>query len=133
MVGVDRSAEYLAWRYDPASERHYRWVAQGRAALAVWGHDPKTGRAYLAELSGSDATSTSAALAGAIEAAAAAGATELVANGQREGLPRLLRRAGFVRRATLPLITRKLTTRILPSNVLLASQWSVFGADLDTY
>jgi GNAT superfamily N-acetyltransferase len=133
MVGVDRSADYLAWRYDSASERNYRWLTRGRDAVAVWGHDPKTGRAYLAELAGVDAAATSSVLAGAIEAASAAGCTELVANGQRDGLLPLLRRAGFVRRATLPLVTRKLTTRILPSNVHLAASWTVFGADLDTY
>ena len=133
VVGVDRAPDYLAWRFDAASERDYQWLAVGADAVAVWGRDATTGRAYLADLAGSDAPSTAAALAGVIGQAAAAGCTELVACGQRDGLGSLLRRAGFVRRATLPLITRKLTTRVLPANVHSAGSWSVFGADLDTY
>lgn len=133
MVSVNRTADYLAWRFDPASERDYQWLAVGDEAVAVWGRDPRTGRAYLAELLGSSPAAVAAALAGVVDQAGSAGCTELVANGQREGLDALLRRAGFLRRATLPLITRKLTTRVLPANVHTAAAWAVFGADLDTY
>jgi hypothetical protein len=133
---VERDEAYVQWRFDPSSGMGYRWVSAGSTrpeAIAVWGSDPQSGRALLAELVGRTPEATAAALAAVIHEARRAGRTELVATGQRPGLSRMLHRAGFVRRSHLPLIVRKLTTRVVPGNVHRHTGWSLFGADLDTF
>jgi predicted N-acetyltransferase YhbS len=131
---VDRSASYLEWRFAPESGRRYTWVADREGeAVAIWGRDSNSGRAYLAELVGRSPSSSAAVLAETIRMASDAGCTELVATASQGEGPALLRRAGFLRRASLPLIVRKLTTRVLPGNVHDFRSWSIFGADLDTY
>lgn len=134
---VERSAQYLAWRLAPGFGKDYEWVFVGDPArpdaIAVWGRDLATDRAVLAELVGRTPHAMSAALAGVIERATATGRSELVAITQHTGAHSLLRRAGFLSRGALPLIVRKLTTRVIPGNVHRHETWAVFGSDLDTY
>jgi hypothetical protein len=133
---VERDPAYVQWRFDAASGMGYRWTSAGTTtpeAIAVWGSDPQSGRAMLAELVGSTPEATAAVLAAVIDEARRSGRTELVATGQRPGLSKMLHRAGFARRSQLPLIVRKLTTRVVPGNVHRHTGWSLFGADLDTF
>ena len=117
--------------------RDYEWLVVGDGArpdaMAVWGRDQATDRAVLAELVGSTPQATSAALAGVIARATEERRSELVAIIQHTGAVPLLRRAGFLSRGSLPLIVRKLTTRVIRGNVHRHDGWAVFGSDLDTY
>lgn len=134
---VDRTSRYLTWRLAPGFGREYEWIAVGDGgrpdALAVWGRDVATDRAVLAELVGNSPHAMSVALAAVIARAADDGRRELVAMSHRAGMSPLLRRAGFISRSSLPLIVRKLTTRVIPGNVHRHDTWSVFGSDLDTF
>lgn len=134
---VDRTVEYLTWRLAPGFGRAYEWIVVGDGArpdaIAVWGRDLATDRAVLAELVGSTPHAMSVALAGVIARAAEAGRSELVATTHHTAVDPLLRRAGFISRGALPLIVRKLTTRVIPGNVHRHDTWAVFGSDLDTY
>jgi GNAT superfamily N-acetyltransferase len=136
--GVEREPGYLAWRLGPTSNRDYRWVgAYDRVgalqAVAVWGAEQREGPAVLAELIGRSATGTRAALGEVVRQAGTDGYIELRAIAHGTGDSAHLRRAGFVRRGSLPLIVRKLTSRVLTGKVHTFESWTVFGADLDTF
>lgn len=134
---VDRTVDYLAWRLAPGFGRSYEWLIVGDGArpdaIAVWGRDPVTSRAVLAELVGSSAKAMSVALAAVIARATEDRRSELVAMTHHTTVDPLLRHAGFVPRGSLPLIVRKLTARVIPGNVHRHDTWAVFGSDLDTY
>lgn len=133
---VERSQKYVDWRFEDASGMKYTWISAYRGgslqAVAVWGTDLHHGNAVFSALIGADVESKGAALAEAIRQAHDAGCPAISAVGQGDDLPRLMRRAGFIRRGGLPLIVRKLTPRVLGANVHNHSTWNVFGADLDT-
>jgi GNAT superfamily N-acetyltransferase len=132
-VSVERDQTYAAWRYHHASGREYRWLAVDDRALAIWGRDAASGRALLSELLATTSADARAVLAAVIEDSRAAGCSELAATVHRPGQSPVLPRAGFVRRSGLPLVVRKLTTRVMPVNVHTFDAWQVFGADVDTY
>lgn len=133
---VERNPEYLNWRFDQASGMRYTWISAYRngslQAVAVWGVDPRSDNAVIAELLGTDNTSKGAALAEAIKQARGAGCPMIHTVGQGDGLSSLMRRAGFIHRGGLPLIVRKLTPRVLGANIHNHPTWTIFGADLDT-
>jgi hypothetical protein len=136
-ISVVRDSTHLSWRYAEASGMSYRWVTARDemgtlTGAAVWGTELRGGRAVLSELVGTP-EGGAAVLSRTVRDARAAGYTEMVALGQRPGLAAALRRAGFVRRGSLPLIVRKLTGRVIPGNVHRHGGWAVFGADLDTF
>lgn len=135
-IRIEHDITYIDWRFDPASGMKYSWVSAYRdgslAAVAIWGTDFRHGDAIVAELIGSDASSRSAALAEAIGQARAADCPLMRAMGRGSDVGRTLRRAGFLRRGKMPFIIRRLTTRTFDIDGFDSSQWTIFGADLDT-
>ncbi len=134
---IERTVDRYLWRFDVASGMEYEWKSAYRdgklLAIGVWGKDIRGGNAVLAELLGTEDGAIVACLSALLIAARDAKCPLMHAVSSRTGVNKILRRNGFLKRRSLPLIVRKLTTRTLTSNVHVHGNWDVFGADLDTY
>ena len=136
---VRRTAQWYAFRYQPAGKFDYRWVSVYRdgalAGLAIWGMplapDGRLVRANLVELVGLDAAARRAAAAGAVRAARAAGAHVIAAATTSKPLAAPLRSNGFLRYRSGPLIARTLGPQSFDANPFGAGSWGLFGADFD--
>lgn len=140
---IERTPEWLDWRYAPASAMDYEWITARRGgeilAAGVLGMKDRTwrsaadGRAHVTELLGDDPVAVSAVLAGLIDRARARGAWLIESVGNVPSVVRALKRAGFVSHRRAPLIVRRLNARNLSANVHLADSWRFVGGDLDTF
>jgi GNAT superfamily N-acetyltransferase len=140
---IERTPEWLAWRYDDAAQNAYRWLGAYRggtlAAAAVWGMrtpawgDIADGRAHLVELLGSDPSALSAVLASVIDETRSAGAVLLETLCNIERLSPVLRRAGFLRHRKAPMIVKVLGAAALPVDALDHTHWRIMGSDVDTF
>ncbi len=133
---VERSPEWLAWRYHPASGRDYRWIAcyaeRELAGFCVWRFDATTRRASIAELAGHPqalATLLSAVLTMAYRLQVRI--IDIFTNDPK--MLRLMRSAGFVRRSSERFMVRSLTGMTLPANVHWRAAWRIFGGDFDAF
>ena len=133
---VQRTAEWLTWRYHPDSGRDYRWIAvyagDALRCFAVWRFDPVSRRALLAELVGHSAAFP-AALKSALSSAHACRARVLNAFTNDQRLVPLLKSSGFIRRSSERFMVRSLTGSTLPANIHLAAAWRMFGGDFDAF
>lgn len=139
---IDRSPEWLDWRYAADAEHDYEWISAYRGgelvAAGVWGMrnaswgDSADCRAHLTELMGNDPRGLSAVLATVIEHAAGRSAILLDTVCNVEPAVSALRRVGFVRNRQLPFIVRGLTTRMFDGNIHNHAVWRINGGDLDT-
>jgi len=136
---IHRTAQWYAFRYQPAGKFDYRWVSIYRdgalAGLAIWGmplvSDGRLVRANLVELAGLDAAARRLAAAGAVKAARAAGAHLIAATTTAKLLAAPLRSNGFLRYRSGPLIARTLGPESFDANPFDAGSWGLFGADFD--
>jgi hypothetical protein len=121
---VQRSAEWLAWRYHVDGGRDYRWIAvyagDTLKCFAVWRFDPASRRALLSELVGHPAAFP-AALKCVLSAAHACRARVLSAFTNDERLISLLVSSGFIRRSPERFMVRSLTGSTLPANIHVAA------------
>jgi GNAT superfamily N-acetyltransferase len=140
---VDRTPEWLAWRYSAAAAQGYERIeilnGDSIRAAAVWGMRDdswganKDGRAHLVELSGSDPLTCSAALAQVIRRAKSQGAWLLETVTNRSKLIQALRRAGFVSHRAASLIVRTLGSMDGLPESRNSDRWCIMGGDLDTF
>ena len=133
---VQRTAEWLAWRYHVDSGRDYRWIAvyagDALKCFAVWRFDPVSRRALLGELVGHP-PSFPAALKCVLTAAHACRARVLNAFTNDQRLIPLLKSSGFIRRSSERFMVRSLTGSTLPANIHLAAAWRMSGGDFDAF
>jgi len=133
---VERTAEWLAWRYHIDSGRDYKWIAVYAGdvlkCFAVWDFDPVSRRAHLSELVG-QSTCLPAALKYALAAAHACKARTLNAFTNDERLVSLLKSSGFIRRSLQRFMVRSLTGNTLPANIHLPAAWRMSGGDFDAF
>lgn len=139
---VDRTAEWLTWRYSPDAAQGYEWIGAtegGRIrAVAVWGmrdeswSGQRDGRARLVELEGESHEARVAALSLVIARARAGGAWLLETVTNCPQTIRALRRAGFIAHRSAPLIlyVRGEKLEFRSGNM---ADWRIVGGDLDTF
>jgi hypothetical protein len=136
-ASIQRTAEWEAWRFAPASLMRYRWLSVREdgelLGYAVWGMDLRAPVALLSELCAPDPRVCRALVAKVVADARDAGLS-FVSTATTIGPVRdALVRNGFLRRARLPFIVRTLSSRVLRANVHSHGSWQLLGADLDTY
>jgi GNAT superfamily N-acetyltransferase len=133
---VERSAEWLKWRFSSASQRRYLWFSAYRGgdlkALAVFGVDDSA-EAPLIESIGSDPAALEAAVSSATRRAKELGLPAIKAVTNDEHATRALKACGYMRRGSLPLIVRSMTSRNLDGNIHQHSSWRISSSDLDTF
>lgn len=142
ICSIERTAEWLDWRYCPEAAHDYEWVMALRAGsvvgAGVWGMRNSSwgkngdGRAHLVELFGTDPAALTALLSAIIDRAwlRNAWAIETVTNVQ--SVTAVLSRAGFVRHRMAPFIVRALSSRRLDGNIHNHNSWRIMGGDIDT-
>jgi len=140
---IERSPEWLSWRYASEAENDYQWVAAYRngvlKAAAVWGRQNSAwgavadNRAHLVELLGQDPQALEAVLAAIINQAQKSGAILLETVSNIDRICRALRWAGFYRHRQAPLIIRGLGETNFDTDILTHNNWRIMGGDLDTF
>lgn len=140
---IERTPEWLDWRYAPAAAMGYEWITASRSgqvlAAGVLGMKDESwgpavdGRAHVTELLGEDPGAVSAVLAGLIDRARARGAWLIESVGNVPSVVRALKRAGFVSHRRAPLIVRRLGDRELGVDIDKIDSWRFVGGDLDTF
>lgn len=136
---IARDATYYGWRYAPPARRSYQWLTayhgNDPSGFAVIGFETERawgGEAQLCELVGSEAS----------QVALIRVAVRLCYDVHRKALRtltndpdaiRALRANGFVRRGSIPLIVKALSSRQLKANVHSSEAWRIFGGDIDVF
>ncbi len=139
---IERTREWLAWRYAPEAAHDYEWVCarRGEALVAAgawgmrnesWGGEADE-RAHLVELAGADGRALRSVVATIIGRAAARRAWLLEAVTNQPAAVAAFRRAGFVSHRGAPLIVRALTGRALDADIHDHAAWRIIGGDVDT-
>lgn len=141
--GIERSADWLDWRYADQAENGYRWISAYRdgvlLAAGAWGMqgpawgDVADGRAHLVELLGVDDHGMQAVLREIIDEATAARAIVLETICNVGPVTGALRRAGFFRHRQAPFIVRGLGDRETDADILDHANWKIMGGDVDTF
>lgn len=133
---VDRSVSWMKWRFSQDSGRAYRWIhTTGQAegfAVAVWGIR-EDGHGVLSDVLGFTQDAIDIVVRHAVHQALEAGVPALHSVTNRPMIVKALRRAKFVPRKPLPLITRSMTHENLDGNIHDPESWLVSAADIDTY
>jgi len=133
---VARSARWEKWRFAQASGQNYQWAVARKGdsiqAACVIGKSLVNEAMTLSELLGENPTALQAVLSVAIEKAFAARAPFVTALTSIPEYLVALRRVGFVRARSVPLIVRGLTGELLDANIHAHASWRIFGADVDT-
>ena len=140
---VNRSIEWLDWRYSAAAKNDYRWVVASTngkmKAMGIWGRQTSAwgkaadNRAHLVELLGDDPGALRAVLATIIGDARTGNAILLETLCNIEPICQILRKAGFYRHRRAPFIVKKLGNTPLDVEVLDHRNWRIFGGDVDTF
>ena len=139
---IERTPEWLDWRYAAEAGHDYEWVCAHEGdtpvAAAVWGMrgaawgEAADGRAHLVELLGAHRRGLEAVLAAVVGRARRRRAWILETLCNVAPVVTALRRAGFVRHRMAPFIVRALTARTLGANVHAHASWRIMGGDVDT-
>lgn len=133
---IERSKDWIKWRFDSASQRHYVWFSAYRGgkvqACAVFGTND-WGETTLVDALGSDIQALEAVVSKATRQARELGLPSVAAVTNYGNTERALKSCGYFRRGSLPLIVRSLTSRNLDGNLQLHSSWRIASADLDTF
>jgi GNAT superfamily N-acetyltransferase len=139
---VAKSAEWLTWRYGPASGEEYTWLtaytdSELRAAILLGERDARWGTDFRGDVRVHEAAGDTDAL----RALLAQAATDVV---ERDGkrlsmlardpsIESALDATGFTPFGTQQLIVRKLTASKLDGNVHHFPYWRVVGGDMDSF
>jgi len=133
---IERSPDWLKWRFDPKSEHAYEWVTAYRResaqACVIWGVTMECG-GVLSDLLGSDPEALEAATSAAVRRAKEKKVAYLTALTNETQAIKALKSCGFIRRKGMPLIVRSLTTRNLGGNIHDHASWRISSADVDTF
>jgi len=134
---VERSIEWLRWRFDPKSQRAYEWVVayRGRSAqaCAIWGLSTELKSGVLSYLLGSDSEALEAATSVAVRRAKEKKVGILMAVTNHEDAIQALKSCGFIRWGSFPLIVRSMTARNLDGNIHDHASWCISPADIDLF
>jgi GNAT superfamily N-acetyltransferase len=140
---VERTPEWFAWRYAPASENNYQWVStyhQGiLKAVGVWGYQNSSwgqiadNRAHLVELLGESPKALEAVLSVIITQATQKGVILLETVSNIDRVSRVLRRTGFYNHRQAPLLIKGLGKATSDTNILSHASWRIIGGDVDTF
>ncbi len=143
ICAVERTAEWLDWRYGGEAANGYEWVCASRAGkligAGVWGmrenlwDEQADGRAHLVELLGIERRGMGAVLSAIIRRAAERRAILLETLCNMATLAPTLRRAAFFRHRQAPFIVKSLTSRSLGADIEDHRAWRVMGGDVDTF
>jgi GNAT superfamily N-acetyltransferase len=129
---IERTKEWIVWRFDPASQRQYLWFTAYRGGKAkacavfateCWGDLP------LIDVLGYDAQALEAVVSKATLHAKELGLPIVEAITNDGNAERALKSCGYLRRKSIPLIVKSLTT----GNVDFHSSWRIASADVDTF
>ena len=139
---VDRTPEWLDWRYADAAAHDYEWIFARRGdtlvAAGVWGMqnadwgDVADGRAHLVELLGDDAAGLRAVVGAVISRAAKRNAWILETVTNIPTVISALKRGGFFSHRGAPLIVRSLGDYATDDRIHDHASWRFMGGDLDT-
>lgn len=139
---IERTTDWLNWRYCPEAAHDYEWVTASRAgrvvAAGVWGVRNSSwdqngdGRAHLVELLGTDPAAVTAVLSRIIDRAWLRNAWIIETITNVQSVTAALRRAGFVRHRMAPFIVLSLTARMLGGSIHDHNSWRIMGGDIDT-
>ena len=133
---IDRSAEWIQWRYSANSGANYEWVGATAGGVllgcVVWGTDLRNGNAVVVDYFGAQPDALRAALSAAMSRARAGSHPIALSVTQYPLAEQALRSCGFVRVKRLPLIVRSMTARTLGANIHDHAAWRIVGGDLDT-
>lgn len=134
---VERTIERYRWRFSSDSTMRYHWIAAYEQdqlrGMAVWGIDIRNGNALLAEVLGEQAAAITSVISIAVRQALKSDSPLFLAVNSIETYAAALRKAGFFKQRSIPLIVRKLTPKTLGANTHTHDSWDLFGADLDTF
>ena len=139
---IDRTSDWMDWRYSDRSENNYEWVCAYRhdalVAFGVWGMqnenwDEADHRAHLVELCGADKSARQAVLASIIDRAWDKSAILIETMSNIGEVTATLRRAGFIKHRQAPLIIRSLGDTILDDQIYDHASWQFMGGDVDTF
>jgi len=133
---IERSKEWIKWRFDSASQRRYVWFTAYRGgkaeACAVFGTNDWR-EMPLIDVLGSDAQALEAVVSKATRHAKELGLPAIRAVTNDGNTERALKTCGYFRHGNVPLIVRSMTSRNLDGNIHLHSSWRIASADLDTF
>jgi hypothetical protein len=133
---VERSEEWFKWRFDPTSQVTYDWVTADRGedaqVWAVWGVREWEDGSRI-DLMGQDSEILEAATSAAVRRARERGVTFMSAATNEPHAIQALKRCGFIKHGSLPLIVRSMTPRNLDGNIHDHASWRIYTADLDTF
>jgi len=133
---IERSIDWIKWRFDNASQRNYIWFSAYRdgdlAACAVFGLND-WGDMPLVDMTGSDTQALEGVVSRATRCAKEHGLPQLAAITNYPSAERALKSCGYQPRLQERLIVRSLTTRTLDANIHLHSSWRIASADVDTF
>jgi GNAT superfamily N-acetyltransferase len=140
---IERTPEWLSWRYASAAENNYQWVSayqNGKLeAVAIWGRQNSAwghiadNRAHLVELLGEKPKALEAVLATTIKQVIQSGAILLETVSNIDSIAKALRRAGFYRHRQAPLIIHALGKRSFNTDIFALQNWRIMGGDVDTF
>jgi len=139
---IDRTPEWLDWRYADAAFHDYEWICARRGdsliAAGVWGMqnvawgNVADGRAHLTELMGDDSAGLRAVVGAVIRRAAARDAWILETVTNIPAAISALKRGGFLSHRGAPLIVRALGDAPTDERIHDHASWRFMGGDLDT-
>jgi len=139
---VDRTPEWLDWRYADAASHDYEWICARRGdmliAAGVWGMqntdwgEIADGRAHLVELMGDDQAGLRAVVGAVIGRATARDAWILETVTNIPSVISALKRGGFFSHRSAPLIVRALGDTMADDRIHDHASWRFMGGDLDT-
>ncbi len=140
---IERTPQWLTWRYAQEAENSYQWIAAYRngalMAAGAWGRQSNAwgeiadSRAHLVEFLGEDARALEAVLGAIIKQAAMDGAILLETVSNVAQICRVLCRAGFYNHRQAPFIVRGLGEAEFQADILAHENWRIMGGDLDTF
>ena len=133
---IGRSPEWFKWRFDAASQHQYQWFSAYRdgelKAWAVFGLND-SGEQPMIDMSGIDPAALEASVSAATRRAKELGLATLVSVTNDDAAIQTLKSCGYLRRKSMPLTVRSLTTRILNANIHSHSSWRLTSQDLDGF
>lgn len=133
---VDRSPEWVQWRFDQASRRGYEWITGYRDGhLKAWSvfATHTWGGERLIDMMGLDSAALEATTSTAIKHARGLGVDRLFAFTNDPKSIRTMKSCGFIHSSKIPLIVRSMTPRNLNGNIHDHNSWRVSSADVDTF
>ena len=140
---IDRTLEWINWRYSISAHNSYRWVYVYRdrklIAAGAWGikdsfwDSEVDKRAHLVELLGEEVEPMVAAVSAIIKQTINKKALVLETLCNHELISKVLMRVGFFKYRKAPFIVRELEECNFSGELLKHENWCIMGGDIDTF